>query len=211
MPFIGNAPTAKNGHGCCTIFAANALSIGTGATDMKLMRNTGRKRLNGAGKIIGEFMPTVQIGAAIPDGKVQLARKFKYNMWAMRAKQYDLSERSLKFTMFQMHTHIRFCYHACLLISDMWDLIRSAFRKPTQNLYDKKFDDLMAIAYSEYQDYLQLVSLSSPYAPSSAPSTELYQAIRGAHRHLSALCDKSGFGNKMLKTHDDDSRTNVMS
>ncbi|MCX6773862.1 MAG: hypothetical protein NTY68_02575 [Candidatus Micrarchaeota archaeon] len=107
-------------------------------------------------------MPMIQVGASLPDGKqIQQSRKFKYSLWSFRLKQYDLSERMLKTAMFQMHLHVRYCYHAALLIRDSW---------------------------------------------------ELEKRIRGANRHLKYLSDRSGFGNKLLKTYEsgDYEGTNVL-
>lgn len=158
-------------------------------------------------------MPMIQVGASLPDGKqIQQSRKFKYSLWSFRLKQYDLSERMLKTAMFQMHLHVRYCYHAALLIRDSWELLRSAFAYKTQTLYDKRFDELVAFADAEFRDYLELNARSYPYSANSSPSEELEKRIRGANRHLKYLSDRSGFGNKLLKTYEsgDYEGTNVL-
>lgn len=150
-------------------------------------------------------MVKIELGAGLPDPKQsELQSRFKYGMFAHSMHNYDINNRALSLAMFGMETSVVSAYHTARLIRYLWDsALRSAFKVRTQRTYDIYFDKLVDGTYDALMKYNNYAMKCYPNQPQPAyflkDNVRLSKIIRGAYRQLSALRDKSGFGNRMIK------------
>jgi len=157
-------------------------------------------------------MPKINAFPAIEDGGAELRQKFKYGMWGPKIKDFELKHRTLSYCMMGMENNIFQVQRSAILLRYLWEQIRSAFKVSTQRKYDLFFDRLVKASEEKAREYRTYALKCYPMMPDCAADERMCKVIRDAYRHLMALSDKSGFGNKLVKNFDaqEYSKRNIM-
>ena len=104
--------------------------------------------------------------------------------------------------MLSMDIDIRQLYRSALLMRYLWEQIRSAFKPDTQRQYDKLYDALAMATRKEMETHKQYAMKCYPNTADPSPDAKAVDVVRKAYRHLLYLTDKSGMGNRMVKSYE---------